>query len=756
MTRGLSRFAGQERDVNRHTVLPMILFVSWLVAVATPATAQEPRDFVLDSSSDSYCSSETVDRWVSVVEQMEAVEAVDPELAKIGPPAAYKQGILKPLLGKNWYPADYFRQTLCGTLHEFGVYAGLGAEFDWNLFIIPDPAFEYVLEDLKPIAKLDDIKDCEGDADCVEAEVTPHETFRDNPWFSSTDESAVREGRKVCTYGPWVWEEAHGNRPEIHPSEVIWWRDRGKGDARYLLLVQDASRRFHTEGGFSVRQPPPDWWKPWSHVPRDAAFSLTFEAPLDSGPPVELAVEELASGQVATSQDSAARRDADDGKRHRVVLDGKPLLIVHETQTRDDDIGVTFDRVCVDSSANRILGYLVVRTRVGRVDPDGNEPHEGHHVLRVAPRGTEASARPPAEPQDRVAAALELRDGSLRRTRRNGDLGLVADYILRLDEARRKGLTVTARAGGATLEARRTPQMASALGMFRGVSVFDTVAFHMTDASDASVWQQTVPPVRLAAHLLVEPVSPFDAAAAQARTAFLDGEDLVLPDGLDFIRVRRWRVTARPVYGPTREGAVHLEDEGLASAELNRVLLEGTRDDRVRAFGESPVFDFSWEFSGADYTADAPVSVSVADQADPQEIDVSVEETGAGTASTLRVTFPEAADGLLQLVVDLQVSDSFDNAASVSGLVTNHALRGDSVAMVDPLMALLADAVGAPRTTVADRSRADFGPRDPRVRDPQMRRMRFLRLLGTEAAADGLVDYDEWRTLVEATRQAVE
>lgn len=53
------------------------------------------------------------------------------------------------------------------------------------------------------------------------------------------------DGKTVCTYGPWVGDAGHGRRPEIHPAEIIWWREPVEGGSEYtVLLVHDDSNRF--------------------------------------------------------------------------------------------------------------------------------------------------------------------------------------------------------------------------------------------------------------------------------------------------------------------------------------------------------------------------------------------------------------------------------------------------------------------------------------------------------------------------------
>ena len=145
----------------------------------------------------------------------------------------------------------------------------------------------------------------------MEVEITPDEDFYKNPWFPRPKDAkwlkSVRglsplEGTTICTYGPWVYEKAHGNRPEIHPSELYWWREAASGSL-FLMLLQDDSDRFDRPNNYRPRSS-----KPWSGCPRSAKFRIAFDADPADGPLV-FELKELYAKNVVTEANDGAAHD---------------------------------------------------------------------------------------------------------------------------------------------------------------------------------------------------------------------------------------------------------------------------------------------------------------------------------------------------------------------------------------------------------------------------------------------------------------
>lgn len=175
----------------------------------------------------------------------------------VGPLANFKKGAgfrRGALGGRNWYPADVVKRTLCGQLDRLELFhtSFTDHEADFHQFIDPFPPYQYLSSDVAPIATA---------PRSTYGEITlPGEIWRNPPWFNlpthhtlmdsrvvpSPRKDGGLDGSPVCIYGPWVFEDFHANQPEIHPAQQMWWRVASKDEIRWLV-AQDVSNRFHRE-----------------------------------------------------------------------------------------------------------------------------------------------------------------------------------------------------------------------------------------------------------------------------------------------------------------------------------------------------------------------------------------------------------------------------------------------------------------------------------------------------------------------------
>ena len=379
-----------------------ILFagVPWLGASA------QADNFVLTEATCPVCSEDQLASWRDVTDNTMGVAGNDPVGHQIGSYAAKRTG-----LGQNWYPADVFKHTLCGRFHHFNFYDGWGDEADWNNFFLPSPRFAFLRDDILAFADPDDVHKCDG-IPCMEAEITPDEHFYNNPWFPKDAGDSPLEGSAMCTYGPWVWEEAHGNRPEIHTSELYWWKEPwprswGGGDVVWMMLVQDDSNRFDRAGDYGGPSNKPSWWSPWSANPRTGEFKIAFAGRPRPLPffALNITINEAFSRNVVTAEDVNARQDSDDGTEHALEYNGNIVVNVREMQPQNDDIGVQFVDICRRSNGS-LQGYVALKSKIGR----GDRGQEGYHVLYA-----HIARQNWLVPDDQVS---ELLGSSLRRSSR--------------------------------------------------------------------------------------------------------------------------------------------------------------------------------------------------------------------------------------------------------------------------------------------------------------------------------------------------
>ena len=305
--------------------------------------------------------------WRRVVDTQLGVAAFDPVGHKIGFNVAYKSGE-----GLNWYPADRYKQTLVGQIDRYGFYnpSGGGDEADWNIYIKPDPAFAFLIDDVLSNADLEEVHTCDNlGGYCMEAEITPDESFYNNPYFNA-DGSSNRIGQRIGVYGPWVMEEDHGWRPEIHPSEVLWWRTSGGGQSpRYtwtVLVVQDDSNRFDRSSNYRGRIT-----RPWSAVPRAAVIDIALN--ISPARTKRLEVRDLYHRNVLISDPAGAQTVSS-------VFGGQTVATLDKSRlTNATYVRAEFGAMRSADRGTALHGFLRLRVSVGRNDRGG----EGYIVLEI-------------------------------------------------------------------------------------------------------------------------------------------------------------------------------------------------------------------------------------------------------------------------------------------------------------------------------------------------------------------------------------
>jgi hypothetical protein len=668
-------------------------------------------------------------------------------------PAAFKQGLLKLLLGKNWYPVDLFKHTLCGTLHHFGTHNGPGAENDWNSFIIPDVGFAFLLDDLQGHVKPGAVKDCEGEGDCIEAEVTPDEAFFDNPWFNLTNETSELEGRKVCTYGPWVWEEAHGNRPEIHPSELYWWQDVEAPASTYLLLVQDDSDRFDRNKHFSVEEPAA-WWRPWAKFPLTGEFKIAFEVPAAPASPATYRIDEVEALNVATADVPGASVDVGPGTVHELSYNGSVVLRVTEKQPRDDDVGVRFVRVCRDAGNSRLRGYIAITGAVGAGDKGG----EGYQVLQVTP---EAAGEPPvAELGERTTVVARALPATLRSSDSIGTPGLTVDMLVQVGR-RTHGLSgddVLTQVEIVQGETRRAaplgPRSVALETVVSGVPVLEAGQLEYTFPGGETV-RQEAPAVGLAALVSAEEMAAVNEApmAWPSVTDALGFTTFSLTEGASSMRVTQWQLDVAAAYGAIRDSEVALEEDSPVAERLNELLFNGAVDEVRATFGRDVPIEFEWSFEAVNFATreQIPVTVDATGGAGVVRVSVSQERN----ISELVVLFssdPDLRNVIIELTATARIIDPFGKEARLEHTLWSHVLSGESEQA-------LAESMFQSLEAVARVGRGEFAaaahPDAPLVEqtDPRARRLRIAHTLTLRASEDARITIGELRNITAAARR---
>ncbi len=654
----------------------------------------EPRNYALTSAATPVTSELQRHTWQLIVNDYLGVAGLDPIGHYIGPEAAYRTAGYP-----NWYPLDVYKNILVGRLGEFEFFDGLGQELDWCNRIIPSAATSFLLRDVLPMVWWPEswyLFTCETENDCMEAELTPDEDFYENEYFSAREGWSTLVGKTIAAYGPWVRERIHGNRPEIHPSELMWWReDTAVARAVVLAVLQDDSNRYDRRGDFES-----GIVHPWSAFPRRGEFRIPFDVN-PAGPARRFVIQERYAHNVVTADDPTAWPDADDGKTHALEFDGRVVVTVEETQAEDNHLGVIFSEVTRSADGMRLQGYIVVTSKIGR----GDRGNEGFHVLKVveplliaaAPRAPVLQTMPAGKGSAPRLRAVAV-PGSLRSEVTAGRRRLVGDVRI---EGQTRSVTVNAPSFALT------GRLAAAL--------------HLAGADQPKAWaavQQTL-----------------GASASSAR-----------PPGR-LTASRRVDLAVEPAYAPVRAGKPSPGEDSPFASELNAALRAPDAASRARLFGGNrPIGSVKWTFRATSLPSGKAVPTRIGRApARPGEILIQ-PEADRPDAANVTVVFPvQPADVVFEVVASAEFTDVFGNKASLRQRVWSHALIVDTA---DPpsgaLLAWTASLSGLTPDRLLAASRLE---RDPNAPFPDTnateRRARMLRLFMREAARDARLEVSE-------------
>lgn len=362
-----------------------------------------------DASIEGHCF-EVTQTWSNVVNNLMEVYGRDFKRGEwVGTDCQGETGVAwdwPPFYFNSWQPVDGFKTNMSAVLHEFNW--NIGDDDDWNMHLVPTPPFAHLITDVEALHDESiDNHNC-GGQHCMEGEISPDKKFWNNPWFfqpGKDSRDAGRngyswlEGRQMGFYGLWIMDANHDYKSEIHPANMMWFKDHFEGgfgsskpfDIFWLMLMQDNTGRFDDRDNFDCDGDAPAGWKPWEDSPKSGEFNIAFLVN-PSTEVVSFSINELFKRFVVTSQDDEAKKDADDGTSHALEINGKVVVKVDETQPNDDDLGVTFSNLCMRPDG-KLQGFVTIRSMVGGND---DKDEEGFHILYLT--RTISSTRPVIHP----------------------------------------------------------------------------------------------------------------------------------------------------------------------------------------------------------------------------------------------------------------------------------------------------------------------------------------------------------------------
>lgn len=756
--------------MSTYRVAQIVSIIALLTPISDRFALSEEVDFRVDAEL-PVCDAQQVNEFNFVRTNMMGVSARDPVGANIGSWPAEK--FLSTT--NNWYPLDGYKTALCGTLEEFDTYDGGGKEMDWNLFIRPSAAFNYLIEFARPFRGgegswcFDDSwQHCRAVDDCLEAEITPARSLWSNPFFPKKeppfrivgtssigpqivpqeevlDESRLESG-EICVYGAWIRECVHGNRPEIHPSEMLWWQELA-GDTRWIWLlgVQDASLRFNSRDDFDLDGPtPPADWRPWQMAERTAQFFVAFEAN-PSEPVITLDVFDAWKEQVV--EDSPMTADADDGTEHSLIYRGRPLVNVSEY---NDYVGVTFDRLCERDNGN-VQGFVGLKNVFGK----SQEGKEGYNLLVVAERREEPLRVIPLNLSELIAFKdliyLKPRfdPRSLRRDAIGSQRTLVGDLVIDLSgvEGGEEVISAHAVSGGdkrpVSFKQSGNNLIVSGVSLLSGESI--RVAFASGVVHEMEQNQITIAPA-----LSKRIPTQFSEAGSEWKgvLAALDQRANFEHAPPEFKRIEAFTLSASTEWIAYRDGAPGFEEDSPVTEYLNEILGEKENPNYARVFGsESPV-SFAWTFEARDITRGTVVSVNPSDHATSRDVTTKMSSSKYAN-DTVEIGFPEGTE-LVSVFVTIKVSDVFGTSYFAEYEVTNYALIADPTVLASVALKTTRDAIGLDQSA--------FGSKVlPKTEVPNSlslrERLANVQMVFAEGAAeDGVITLGEFRSLLRAGR----
>jgi hypothetical protein len=318
--------------------------------------------------------------WERVDGTQLGVHVIDPDGHRMGPATCIRTNF--GIETGGWRPVDGYKHILVGELDHYSFYDPFlgGAEADFNLDIYPDQAFRPILETVADMMSEDErhelITRRRGLGHTVECEITPDESYYNNFWFPTREHAQTQLlGTHLGVYGPWVRDLAHGGRPEIHPCEVIWWRQNDLSTLAHeranfvrwtIIVLQDDSNRFDRASDYEG-----ELLRPWSQSPRTAHITMALGALRGEHIIYNISMRDGRRIYDWPEEDTRTlTRDFDD----------RPAISVHKRTSRPAEIRMRLGGLVPDpAGTDELRCFLDFWIRVG----EGDRGQEGFAELTV-------------------------------------------------------------------------------------------------------------------------------------------------------------------------------------------------------------------------------------------------------------------------------------------------------------------------------------------------------------------------------------
>jgi hypothetical protein len=708
----------------------MRILVPFLVfgLTAAPACGQE----IVAQSNTPKCSATQQSDWDITTKDALGVIGHDLEQRSLGSIPANR------ILRKNWWPLQDVKMPICGTLHHFDWHSGdvftSADEQDWNNFLIPSPAFQQVFRDALPTDR-SQVWRC-GEEYCMEAEITPNSRFYENPWWSKKAKKSELVGKQLCAYGAFVEEEWHGRRPEIHPSELYWWRDN-ETHSYSMLLQEDASGRFDKEGNYANLKQAPPTWRPWAQAPRNAEFRLAFVLG-ESRQSQTYFINERSSFNAKPVVPS-------DSTIH-TLKHGDGNLVVTEVGAVNQHIKVTFADLCLTDSHD-LEGYIAITTAVGL---EKSPASGGQELLEITSTQVPVIAPAIIQSQITLLAGTPRLVVSKGQEQEIGYLSLGPNSSKPLVEGITK-INLMSASENPILE--NPPSSGTARqGIWQGLDVVKGAELEIQMQSGEKK-QIEIPPLGLALSIKEEAaVGPSAKATRTDEAAIVKATGADIQQGLvlNIVQHKDVRLVLGVHYAPQEAGELRAEDSSPFSERLNKVLMTKDPVQITKTLGSVYPFKAEWKFEGWEFFADgSSIEFPVASNASGTDDQIGTHWHSRTMVPTLAVEFPSGRGRLFKVVATGTYTDPTGASGKITDEIWNQEIFSPPTE-VDKLLDSVATAGGltdGQRNTLLSREKATAGPLEY-LSNSGARQANLLRLQAQRASETGYVSVEDFRDLV--------
>lgn len=391
----------------------------------------EQKDYTISITGTDATTPQDLPTWETATNSLMGIRAFDPVHHKI------KIEYSIDSQDEQWRPLLSEKQNLGGLLRNYGTHEGYKGsspyEKDWGLDLKPLPSFTFLYD---RALMNDDIhvenweRHCHQEPDSVihriHVEITPQYNtddktgfFFQNRWFQPFEACDDNEPRDiephVATYGDTVGaygsflsddvDDYHGGRPEIHPAQQIWCKDKPgcvNGHRTFwLFFLQDQSTRFEDAEDFTTTFHPAwyDWgdnyapndsikkYPPYAKSPVFGQWQIAFRVPaIDPfiisttllSPPLTMNLTVDLEHEVTTANPPGALppgyngNDVDDGFSHSLVIGDRKVVTVNEPQDKDDKLGISFTDI-IRQPDGSYTGFVQITMALGDGDDDDSD-----------------------------------------------------------------------------------------------------------------------------------------------------------------------------------------------------------------------------------------------------------------------------------------------------------------------------------------------------------------------------------------------